>query len=189
VATRAPVAPPAVVAVAPAAVPATPAPAPAAVAGEVHARPAALWRRLLSFAVDAGVIVAVAALYLTLASAITGLQAPRAELGGLDGLVLRARAYEAVLLPGLVLTVLLALVYCAVAAFLWNGRTLGRRLTGLRLVDKHGLAPAPTRAVIRALLSGVSFAIFLGGFWLALFDRRGQTLHDKLTSTFVVQPS
>ncbi|RYZ38766.1 MAG: RDD family protein, partial [Myxococcaceae bacterium] len=28
-----------------------------------------------------------------------------------------------------------------------------------------------------------------GGFWMALFDRRGQTLHDKLTSTFVVQPS
>ena len=60
---------------------------------------------------------------------------------------------------------------------------------GLRLVDTHGLAPAPTRAIVRALLSVVSFGLFLGGFWMALFDRRGQTLHDKLTSTFVVQPS
>ncbi|WP_370459107.1 RDD family protein [Aggregicoccus sp. 17bor-14] len=181
--------PPAPVAPAPV-VAAVSAPAPAPATGvEVHARPASLWRRLLSFTVDAAVILGLAALYLVAASAITGLQGPRAELGGLDGLVLRARAYESILLPGLVLTVLLALVYCAVAAFLWNGRTLGRRLLGLRLVDTHGLAPAPTRAVVRAVLAGVSFAIFLGGFWLALFDRRGQTLHDKLTSTFVVQPS
>ena len=30
-------------------------------------------------------------------------------------------------------------------------------------------------------------AFLLAGFWVALFDRRGQTLHDKLTSTFVVR--
>ncbi len=65
----------------------------------------------------------------------------------------------------------------------------GRWLLGLRLVDTHGLAPAPARAIVRALLSVVSFGLFLGGFWMALFDRRGQTLHDKLTSTFVIQPS
>jgi uncharacterized RDD family membrane protein YckC len=40
---------------------------------------------------------------------------------------------------------------------------------------------------VRAALSLASFGLFLSGFWLALFDRRGQTLHDKLTSTFVVQ--
>jgi uncharacterized RDD family membrane protein YckC len=184
----APVAPPPAAPAPLAPVAAVVAPAPAA-AAEVHARPATLWRRLLAGAVDAGLILAVAALYVLVAAAITGLQGPRAGLGGLDGLVLQVRAYEAILLPGVVLTALLALVYCAVAAFLWNGRTLGRRLLGLRLVDTHGLAPAPTRAVLRALLAGLSFALFLGGFWLALFDRRGQTLHDKLTSTFVVQPS
>ena len=75
------------------------------------------------------------------------------------------------------------------AAFLWNGRTLGRLLLGLRLVDTHGVAPAPGRAIVRAILASLSFVLFLGGFWMALFDRRGQTLHDKLTSTFVVQPS
>jgi uncharacterized RDD family membrane protein YckC len=98
-------------------------------------------------------------------------------------------ALKSVLLPGIFLLLVLATVYCAVAAFLWNGRTLGRLLLGLRLVDTHGLAPAPSRAFVRALLSVVSFGLFLGGFWMALFDRRGQTLHDKLTSTFVVQPS
>lgn len=162
---------------------------PAPAAGEVHARPASLWRRLLSFTVDTAAIGAVAAAYITLASSIAGVKGPQPGLTGLDAFVAWLRALHTVLLPGVVLVVVLATVYCAVAAFLWNGRTLGRLLLGLRLVDTHGMAPTPGRAIFRALLAGLSFVLFLGGFWMALFDRRGQTLHDKLTSTFVVQPS
>ncbi|MBE4747479.1 RDD family protein [Corallococcus sp. ZKHCc1 1396] len=165
------------------------APAPAPVAGEVHARPASLWRRLLSFTVDTAAIGAVAAAYIVLASSIAGVKGPQPGLTGLDAFVAWLRALHTVLLPGMVLVLVLATVYCAVAAFLWNGRTLGRLLLGLRLVDTHGMAPTPGRAIFRALLAGLSFVLFLGGFWMALFDRRGQTLHDKLTSTFVVQPS
>lgn len=176
--------------------PPAPAPAPAlavAAAGrvsEVHARPASLWRRLLSFAIDAAAIAGVASLYLVLASSVVGVEAaPKTGLTGTQALAAQARALESILVPGLVLVLVLALVYCAIAAFLWNGRTLGRRLLGLRLVDTHGLSPAPGRAIVRALLATLSFGLFLAGFWMALFDRRGQTLHDKLTSTFVVQPS
>jgi uncharacterized RDD family membrane protein YckC len=166
---------------------ARPQPAPGNV--EVRARPASLWRRLLSFTIDTAAIGGVAALYITLASSVTGVKAPEVGLTGLDAFVGWLRAFHTVLLPGFFLVLVLALVYCAVAAFLWNGRTLGRLLLGLRLVDTHGLAPAPGRAIVRAMLASLSFALFLGGFWMALFDRRGQTLHDKLTSTFVVQPS
>ncbi|WP_275900265.1 RDD family protein [Pyxidicoccus trucidator] len=168
---------------------ATAKPQPASSKGEVHARPASLWRRLLSFTIDTAAIAGVAALYITLASSVTGTKAPEAGLTGLDAFVGWLRALHTVLLPGFFLVLVLAVVYCAVAAFLWNGRTLGRLLLGLRLVDTHGLAPAPGRAIVRAMLSSLSFVLFLGGFWMALFDRRGQTLHDKLTSTFVVQPS
>ncbi|WP_239989362.1 RDD family protein [Corallococcus macrosporus] len=156
---------------------------------EVRARPASLWRRLLSFTIDTAAIAGVAALYITLASSVTGLKSPDAGLQGMDAFVAWLHAFHAILLPGFFLVLILALVYCAVAAVLWNGRTLGRLALGLRLVDTHGLAPAPGRAIIRALLASLSFVFFLGGFWMALFDRRGQTLHDKLTSTFVVQPS
>ncbi|WNG31417.1 RDD family protein [Cystobacter fuscus] len=171
---------------------APPAVKPAAMAaadGEVHARPASLWRRLLAFGVDASAIFGVVALYLLLASSVAGVQAPATTLTGLDLFLLQVRSLQSVLIPGAILLILLSLVYCAVAAFLWNGRTLGRRLLGLRLVDTRGQAPAPGRAVVRALLASVSFGFFLAGFWMALFDRRGQTLHDKLTSTYVVQPS
>ncbi|MDC0713474.1 RDD family protein [Stigmatella sp. ncwal1] len=157
---------------------------------EIHARPASLWRRLLSFGIDTAALVGVAALYITLASSITGVKAPASQgITELDTLAAWLHAFQSVLVPGFFLLLILALVYCTVAAFLWNGRTLGRLLLGLRLVDTHGMAPAPGRAIVRALLSAVSFGLFLGGFWMALFDRRGQTLHDKLTSTFVVQPS
>lgn len=157
---------------------------------EVHARPASLWRRLLSFTIDTAALVGVASLYIFLASSIAGVKSPSSQgLTPLDTLAAWMHALKSVLLPGFILLLVLATVYCAVAAFLWNGRTLGRLLLGLRLVDTHGLAPAPSRAIVRALLSVVSFGLFLGGFWMALFDRRGQTLHDKLTSTFVVQPS
>ncbi|WP_347402507.1 RDD family protein [Corallococcus macrosporus] len=166
-----------------------PAVAPVPAPGEVHARPASLWRRLLSFTVDTAAISAVAAAYITLASSVAGVKGPQPGLTGLDAFVAWLRAMHSVLLPGMVLMLVLATVYCAVAAFLWNGRTLGRLLLGLRLVDTHGMAPTPGRAIFRAVLAGLSFVLFLGGFWMALFDRRGQTLHDKLTSTFVVQPS
>jgi uncharacterized RDD family membrane protein YckC len=157
---------------------------------EIHARPASLWRRLLSFTIDSTALVGVATLYILLASSIAGVKSPSSQgLTPLDSIAAWMHALKSVLLPGLFLLLVLATVYCAVAAFLWNGRTLGRLLLGLRLVDTHGLAPAPSRAIVRALLSVVSFGLFLGGFWMALFDRRGQTLHDKLTSTFVVQPS
>ncbi|WP_375770903.1 RDD family protein [Archangium gephyra] len=180
--------------------PAPAAPAPVAMAApkvtgtasketEIHARPASLWRRLLALGIDTGAIAGVAALYLMLASSVAGVQAPQTSLSGLDAIVVQIRSLQSVLLPGAALLLVLSLVYCAVSAFLWNGRTLGRRLLGLRLVDTHGLAPAPGRAIVRAMLATLSFGLFLAGFWMALFDRRGQTLHDKLTSTYVVQPS
>ncbi|MBM7118931.1 RDD family protein [Archangium primigenium] len=163
-------------------------PMPAA-AGEVHARPASLWRRLLAFSIDTGAIAGIVALYLLLASSVAGVHKAQTNLTGLDAFLVQVRALQAVLIPGAALLVVLSLVYCAVAAFLWNGRTLGRWVLGLKLVDTRGMAPAPGRAIVRALLACVSFGFFLAGFWMALFDRRGQTLHDKLTSTYVVRPS
>ncbi len=160
--------------------------------GDFHkhrAQPAPLWRRALALAVDAAAIGALVSLYLVIALAVTGLKPPTSHLSGLDAVMGRLHAWQPVVLPGVVLTALICLVYSAVFAVVWNGRTPGRRLLGLQLVDGSGLAPTPARASVRALLSAVSFAVFLGGFWLALFDRRGQTLHDKLTSTFIVLPS
>jgi uncharacterized RDD family membrane protein YckC len=156
---------------------------------EVRARPAALWQRLTAFAIDGAVVLFVLALYLAAAAAlINPKDTTGPQLTGLDAFVARVHQLHAVLIPCAVLGMLLAVVYAAFFAILWNGKTPGRRLLGIQLVDRSGLAPAPTRAIVRAALAVLSFVPFLAGFWLALFDRRGQTLHDKLTSTFVVRP-
>jgi uncharacterized RDD family membrane protein YckC len=157
---------------------------------EVRARPAALWQRISAFLVDGGLVAGVLGLYLAAAAALVrpaGM--PDTQLTGIDAVMARVHQLHSVLLPCAALGFVLGVAYTAVFALLWNGRTPGRRLLGIRLVDRSGLAPAPGRAVVRAALAVVSFLPFLAGFWLALFDRRGQTLHDKLTQTFVVRPS
>jgi uncharacterized RDD family membrane protein YckC len=142
----------------------------------ILASPAGLLRRVLAWLVDLSVIGAVAGLFLLGAAMII---APKGAQ------VLKSLLSIAV--PALLLAAILAFVYTTLFAFLFRGRTPGRRLLGIHLVDGTGAAPGPGRALLRAALSLVSFALFLSGFWLALFDRHGQTLHDKLTRTFVVR--
>ncbi len=156
-------------------------------AEEIHARPAPLWRRAMATLIDGAILGSVVAGYLWIAAAIVGTPAEAADASGLEALMQGIKSASAVLVPGAFLAVVIAAAYSAVFALLWGGRTPGRAVLGLRLVDASGAPPGPVRAVIRAILSVVSFAALLAGFWLALFDRRGQTLHDKLTSTFVVR--
>jgi uncharacterized RDD family membrane protein YckC len=137
--------------------------------------------------VDTLVVVGFVSALLALAALVSGTHAVT-ELPGLDGVMARLHALERIWIPGVVLGAVLAVVYCAVGAFLFGGRTLGRALAGIRLVDRSGMEPAPFRAVTRALLAFVSVALGFGGYWWALFDRKGQTLHDKLTATYVVRP-
>ena len=163
-------------------------PAPLGSLIEVRARPAALWQRITAFIVDGALVGGVLALYVGLAAALISPRGVPTQLTGIDGVMARVHQLSSVLAPCVALALVLGLVYAAAFALLWNGRTPGRRLLGIRLVDRTGLAPTPGRAITRAVLAVVSFVPFLAGFWLALFDRRGQTLHDKLTQTFVVRP-
>lgn len=152
------------------------APAKITVEGHVKAAPAGLFRRSVSWLVDLIVITGVVSALLFVAVTVIS------PAGGA-----KLQMLEKVALPAAALTTLIAFVYSALFAFLWQGRTFGRRLVGIHLVDNSGSAPGPVRALFRAMLSVVSFAFFLSGFWLALFDRKGQTLHDKLSRTFVVR--
>ena len=84
----------------------------------------------------------------------------------------------------------LALAAALAVAYSWffaifGGRTPGMALAGQGLQMLHGGSPTPVAALARALLSVVS-AAGLFGFVLALFDRRAQTLHDKLCRCVVI---
>lgn len=158
----------------------------------VYAVPAPLHLRLVAWAIDTVIVLAFVFIYLFIASTVAGGRGTNASavsaLGGLDGLMVTLHAWERVLTSGVVLGLCIAVAYTAVCGYQWEGRTLGRRLVRIRLVDESGLAPSRLRSMARAALSVLSWALMFGGYWLALFDRRGQTLHDKLTSTYVVRP-
>ena len=156
--------------------------------GEVYASIAPIWRRLVAGAVDFGAISAVAGLYLAIALAVTGRKAPHTTLTGLDGLMITLHGWQPLVTSGGVLTALLAAAYSVAFNVMWDGRTPGRKLMGLKLVDMSGSAPAPALAMKRALLCWLSALAFLSGYWLMLFDRRRQSLHDKLTQTLIVLP-
>lgn len=65
------------------------------------------------------------------------------------------------------------------------GRTPGMAMLGQHLRTLDGELPTPSEALQRALLSLLSAAPALFGFSFALFDSRGQTLHDKLCGCIV----
>lgn len=85
------------------------------------------------------------------------------------------------------LVVVISIGYATVFGFFFKGRSPGRFATGLRVVDVNGRALSAGRALIRGALSGLSLVLCLAGYWLALVDARSQSLHDKLTRTFVVR--
>jgi uncharacterized RDD family membrane protein YckC len=79
----------------------------------------------------------------------------------------------------------LAVLYLAGLTY-QAGQTLGKRLTGIRVVDDAGDDVSLGRAVARAVGWLVSLGT-LGVFWApALFDLRRRTVHDRLAGTLVI---
>jgi len=72
--------------------------------------------------------------------------------------------------------------------FRFGGRTLGKRLFGLKIIDLHGRKHLNLyRAIERAhgyIVSGLYFSL---GFWQVLWDPEGLTMHDKIVGTTVIR--
>ncbi len=90
------------------------------------------------------------------------------------------------LLPAAALAALpvVFVLYCA-AGWSLTGRTLGKALFGLRVVDRAGGRPSFSRSVVRALGYLISSILWLGFLWAAV-DSRHEAFHDKLARTRVV---
>ena len=77
-----------------------------------------------------------------------------------------------------------------VFAYLWyftsQGQTIGQQAMGLRIIDEAGNPPGPTRAVIRVLVSILSYFFLLGFLWV-LFQPEKRTWHDLAAGTWVIK--
>lgn len=149
---------------------------------DVMARPASTFRLLLAWTIDAALWAAVSGAYFYL-------QRPKgaAALHGAEAALLWVKSLGPRALVGGAIAAGLWLLYTAIFTVALQGRTPGRLVAGVRLLTRRGQPPGAIRAVFRTGFAVLSVALCGAGYWLALFDRKSQTLHDKLTGTFVVR--
>lgn len=78
--------------------------------------------------------------------------------------------------------------YRAVSEMLWNGQTIGKRVTGIRVMDERGLKLRPSQVLVRNLvrLADALPAFYAVGGTACLFSRRCQRLGDLAAGTIVV---
>ena len=152
----------------------------------IRASPASLWRRVGAWLIDLAVLSPFGLAYAKGAQVLMKHQPPPTQNTGLDYLVNRVDAYHGLIAPTLALAGVVLLVYSALFHGM-GGRTPGKRLFGIRLVDGTGRPPSLARSLIRAILSLVSVGALGLGYLLALFTRRRRALHDALSGTYVVR--
>ena len=152
----------------------------------IRASPASLWRRIGAWLIDAAVLAPFGWAYTKAAGAFMRHPPPPTQNTGLDYLVNRIDAYHGLFVPTLALAGVILLVYSALFHWL-GGRTPGKRLFGIRLVDGTGRPPTLARSLVRAGLSLVSLGLLGLGYLMALFTRRRRSMHDALSGTYVVR--
>ena len=70
---------------------------------------------------------------------------------------------------------------------MFSGQSLGKMLTGLRIVKMNGEFPSFSKLLLRHSI-GYLLTIFSGGlgFLLSVFNTKGRSLHDFLAGTIVI---
>ncbi|MBR2979839.1 MAG: RDD family protein [Myxococcaceae bacterium] len=141
---------------------------------EIHAVPAGVWERVLARVIDFASLACRWAILLFLAQSVSGIEL----------LATSSLQRFAPWLGGLFCA--LTFVYAALFHAL-GGRTPGKWVVGIIVLDETGQPPALGRAALRALLAFVSAAPLFLGFAVAHFSRRRQAFHDKIARTYVVR--
>ncbi len=68
-----------------------------------------------------------------------------------------------------------------------TGRTIGKMVTGLRVISIDGSEPSVGRMLVRQLLALLLFPLTLGiSFFSSAVSPRGRALHDYLAGTIVI---
>ncbi|MBA3334917.1 MAG: RDD family protein [Acidobacteria bacterium] len=87
---------------------------------------------------------------------------------------------------GWLIMILLALTNLVILP-MFSGKSIGKFLTGLQIVNTDGNLPSFTTILIRHLIGYPITILTAGlGFLLALFNRKGRALHDLVSGTIVI---
>ncbi len=85
----------------------------------------------------------------------------------------------------IVLLVIIWLYYALLESSPWQA-SLGKRIMGLKVVDKRGRRLSFGKATKRLLSRVVTNLTFYFGFFTAAFDEHKETLHDKMSKSVVI---
>ncbi len=67
------------------------------------------------------------------------------------------------------------------------GKTLGKAVLGIKVVNKQGKNPEISEVLKREVIGKILSSLLFGmGYIWALFDRNNQALHDKIARTYVI---
>ena len=84
-------------------------------------------------------------------------------------------------------SIILLVLYFSLSIYYGNGKTLGKRLMGIRVVSVVHEKIGFWHAVERALGYGASFLEFGFGFLQYFIDANRRTVHDRIAETIVIQ--
>jgi uncharacterized RDD family membrane protein YckC len=146
---------------------------PAPVDAGLDAAPAGFLRRTAAAAIDALVVIAFLFAWSYVLVALFGYSVDRDAPGGAD-------------LPYFAVSIPFTWLYCACMEGGAHAATLGKRLLGLGVRDRHGERPGFGRASLRWLARGLTLATLMVGWLLILVTKRRQALHDLAAGTTVV---
>jgi uncharacterized RDD family membrane protein YckC len=100
-----------------------------------------------------------------------------------DAQTSREEDVEAVVAASVVLALYLGYFWAGFAI----GQTVGGKVAGCRVVEKWSLRrPGPWRGLLRAAATLVSWPLLFAGWLWGIWDAEGQTWHDKIAGTYVL---
>lgn len=149
---------------------------------------AGFWKRSLAAAIDCAIVLPAALAMTAIASYVAGVHMPPSNmrLRDIDLWIDLAIATDPALIMGLALFGAIGWLYLLVF-HIARGRTLGMRVTNLKVIDLYGDPPSPLRCVTRCTAYIASAAtLFLGFLWIG-FDREKRGLHDWIAGTYVIR--
>ena len=147
---------------------------------QVPMKPAGFWVRTAAFLVDASLLLSILG-----AGLLVLILTPLKEqfLDTTDPALLLTPALA--LIAGL--GILAAILYFSLGESSPDQSTVGKKLLGLRVMDREGRRITLPRAAGRFLVKILSFAAFFTGVAMIGVTREKQALHDRVTDTLVME--
>lgn len=105
-------------------------------------------------------------------------------------------AWIDLIVVGLIFTVinsdeLYMFLYCIYeilgTSYIFKGSTVGRKAMNIRVVNSHYEPLTLGQAIVRFVCKGISVVAFGIGFFMMLFTKKKQSLHDRLCETYVIR--